>query len=194
MSNAPILVASIGNPGVLLNTFHSAAHTTITRLCAMISAGNFVRDKNYANGLLAHHHEFHLWQSPVLMNLSGRAVAGAWKAFLRDLSPDQRNNARLVVLHDELESPLGKVKQKLSTSSHKGHNGIKSCKEILGPKQPFIRIGIGIGRPDSRESADVSKYVLRKMNTEEKRKVEDAAGPVLQLLNTMKFYEDPLRG
>ena len=193
MSNAPVLVASIGNPGALLNTFHSAAHTTIARLCVMINAGKFVRDRNYANGLVARQDEFHLWQSPVLMNLSGKAVAGAWKAFLRDLSPDQRSGARLVVLHDELESPLGKVKQKLSTSSHKGHNGIKSCKEILGPKQLFIRIGIGIGRPDSRESADVSRYVLRRMNTDEKRQIEDAAGPVLQLLNTMKFYEDPLK-
>ena len=191
--NAPILVASIGNPGALLNTFHSAAHTTITRLGVMITAGNFVRDKNYANGLLAHQHQYHLWQSPVLMNLSGKAVAAAWKAFLRDLSPDQRSDARLVVLHDELESPLGNIKQKLSTSSHKGHNGIKSCKDILGPTQPFVRIGIGIGRPDSRESADVSKYVLRKMSTEEKKKIEDAAGPVLELLNTMKYYVDPLK-
>ena len=193
MANRPILVASLGNPGALLNTLHSAAHTVIAQLSVMVQAGDMVRDRNYANGLLSRQHQFSLWQSPVLMNLSGKAVAGAWKAFLRDLPVDERIDARLVILHDELESPLGKVKQKLSTSSHKGHNGIKSCKDVLGPKQPFIKIGIGIGRPESRESADVAKYVLRKMTSQEKHKVEDAAGPVLELLHTMKYYKDPLK-
>ena len=126
------------------------------------------------------------------MNLSGKAVAGAWRAFLRDIPADERSEARLVVLHDELESPLGKVKQKLSTSSHRGHNGIKSCKDVLGNKEPFVRLGIGIGRPESRESADVTKYVLRKMTSVERRAIEDAAGPVLECLNTMKYYGDPL--
>ena len=114
------------------------------------------------------------------MNVSGKAVATAYKTFLSSLPADERATARLIVLHDELESSLGKIKMKVGGSA-KGHNGIKSLLESLGGKE-FVRVGVGIGRPVSRESSDVAAYVLRKMTTTEEDKIREGAWEVERLL------------
>ena len=133
-----------------------------------------------------------LFQSPSLMNISGKAVKKAWKAFMVELSDEEKKDALLVVLHDELEAALGRVKVKKGGSA-RGHNGLVSCAESLGSmvgvvivcsgrgrggdekadceiysQQDFWRIGIGIGRPDSRDPGTVSEYVLGRMTSHEK--------------------------
>lgn len=118
------------------------------------------------------------------MNISGKSVAGAWKGFLRELTPDDRASARLLVVHDELESPLGKIKMKRGGSA-RGHNGIKSCIGSLGGME-FSRIGVGIGRPESRESRDVAAYVLRKMTAGEVMKVRNGVEEVLKAVGEMR--------
>lgn len=114
------------------------------------------------------------------MNVSGPAVAAAWKTFLKDLPNEDRANAKLVVVHDELESPLGRVRVKHGGSA-KGHNGLKSVTSSLGGAA-YTRIGIGIGRPESRESKDVANYVLRKMNQVEMKGICDGVGAVMEEL------------
>lgn len=119
------------------------------------------------------------------MNVSGKSVSAAWKTWLRELpSPDDRGAARLVIVHDELESPLGKIKMKQG-GSPKGHNGLKSCVGSLGGMS-FVRIGVGIGRPESRESRDVAAYVMRKMTNGELQKVWNGMGEVMMALNELR--------
>lgn len=107
------------------------------------------------------------------MNLSGVDLATAYKQFIRENA-----DGKLVVLHDELEAAMGEVKVRSGSASHKGHNGLKSIKERLGHVD-HMRIGVGIGRPASRDAADVSNYVLRKMSPVEKAKIEGAVGRVV---------------
>jgi PTH1 family peptidyl-tRNA hydrolase len=45
-----------------------------------------------------------------------------------------------------------------------------------------VRIGVGIGRCESRERDDVARYVMRRMIEAEKRAIEGAAGNVLTAL------------
>lgn len=111
------------------------------------------------------------------MNVSGSALAIAWKQFLRD----NGNEGRLVVVHDELELGLGQVNIKSGKNSPRGHNGLKSIKERMA-NVDYTRIGIGIGRPESREPNAVAAYVLRKMTPGEKLKIEGSAGRVLEEL------------
>lgn len=117
------------------------------------------------------------------MNVSGSAVATTWRRFLRGLDIDDQKIARLIVVHDELESPLGKIKIKKEGSA-KGHNGLKSCKQHL-PGVNFWRLSIGIGRPLSRESDAVATYVLKVMTAQEKERltggVEEAAQELAKL-------------
>jgi len=84
------------------------------------------------------------------MNLSGRAVAricGRHAVALSDV----------VVLHDELDLPLGRMKLKKGGGSN-GHRGIDSIAEHLG-SEDFLRLRLGIGRPEF--SSDVSRFVLQ---------------------------------
>jgi PTH1 family peptidyl-tRNA hydrolase len=125
------------------------------------------------------------------MNLSGKGVAGAYRAWVREQSLSSATTAtattgRLVVLHDELEKPLGSVTVREQQGlSAKGHNGIKSCLASLG-NIPFVRVGVGIGRPLSREPDHVASYVLKKMTPGERQKVEAAAREVMTRLMALK--------
>ena len=76
------------------------------------------------------------------MNIIGKNVKQALKAFT---IPKEQ----IIVLHDDLEQKLGKYRIVKSTS-FKGHNGLKSIQSSCLYKD-YIRIGIGIGRPESRD-------------------------------------------
>lgn len=61
----------------------------------------------------------------------------------------------ILVVHDELEIPFGKVALKQGGSA-RGHNGLKSIISAIGDN--FFRLRVGIGRPEHKE--DVPDYVL----------------------------------
>jgi PTH1 family peptidyl-tRNA hydrolase len=124
---------------------------------------------------------------------------------LRQLEPT------LVILHDELEAPLGKVRVKRGgpeAASLRGHRGLISVMEQLKAKKLYppaqsrggggggagglsvVRIGVGIGRPDSREKGSVADYVLTEMNPRELAAVRAAVGPVLDILED-ELYREP---
>lgn len=174
MSSLRLLVCSIGNPGQYIGTLHSAGHTVLSTLASALSYPSFQKSRTYGNGLVSSGSEIILWQSSSLMNVSGAGVAAAWRQFVKE---SRGENARLVVVHDELELPLGQVKIRSGLASPKGHNGLKSIKQTL-PRVDYTRIGVGIGRPESREPDVVAGYVLRKMTGAEKLKVEGCVGKV----------------
>lgn len=94
------------------------------------------------------------------MNLSGRAIAPICKFY--NISPEQ-----LIVVHDELDIPLGRMKFKTG-GGLAGHNGLKSIAQELGSKN-FHRLRLGIGKPDF---GDIANYVLAKFSSTEKKIVE----------------------
>lgn len=117
------------------------------------------------------------------MNVSGPPLLKAWKQFSQ-LSDGAGRTTGLVVLHDEMELDPGKLKVKRGNGSAKGHNGIKSVQQslqgaglldVLGNR--FVKVGIGIGRPagGTRESRDVSAYVLGQLTSREKEGLERCA-------------------
>jgi len=83
------------------------------------------------------------------MNNSGVAVSKIMRKFF--LSPD-----RVLILHDELDLPLGRLKFKFG-GGLAGHNGLRSIARYLG-SQEFARLRLGIGRPEP--GADIADYVL----------------------------------
>ncbi|EME81907.1 uncharacterized protein MYCFIDRAFT_7621, partial [Pseudocercospora fijiensis CIRAD86] len=169
-----LLICSVGNPGAqYANTLHSAGHTVVNQLAAHLGGyPQFSKDKSLGNGLVSKGPEdWTLWQSTSYMNESGKGVRAAWMNWTKSLSLAD-GEGRLVIVHDELEKPLGAVSLRTQQGlSAKGHNGIKSVLAHLG-KLPFARIGVGIGRPTSRQSDDVARFVLRKMDPREKEAVE----------------------
>jgi PTH1 family peptidyl-tRNA hydrolase len=85
---------------------------------------------------------FHFIFPETYMNLSGESV-GAAAAFFK-IPPE-----RILVVHDELEMPLGAAGFKFGGGLG-GHNGLRSMKASLGTAD-FWRLRIGIGRPGDRE-------------------------------------------
>jgi PTH1 family peptidyl-tRNA hydrolase len=89
------------------------------------------------------------------MNRSGESV-GEMARFYK-IPP-----MRILVLHDELDLPCGKLRVKRG-GGHGGHNGLKSIDAAIGAD--YGRIRIGIGRPPAR--MEVTPYVLGAFGTEE---------------------------
>jgi PTH1 family peptidyl-tRNA hydrolase len=99
------------------------------------------------------------------MNESGRAVAALLQDFY--VSPGD-----LIVIHDELDLPLGTVRIKTG-GGHGGHNGLRSIIEFLGTSE-FIRVRMGIGRP--APGVDSADYVLSPFLADEQQAAAEAAG------------------
>ena len=76
----------------------------------------------------------------------------------------------MVIVHDELELALGKVRVKEGGSA-KGHNGLRSVIQSMGGAGGWWRLGVGIGRPESRDSGAVSDFVLRKIKPVERERI-----------------------
>lgn len=95
------------------------------------------------------------------MNLSGKAV--------KVLLNEKRGEAKdLIVIHDDLDLPLGKIRWAFA-SGHGGHNGIRSIADILGTPD-FHRIRLGVGRPVGH--ADPAEYVLQPFVGEERKEAD----------------------
>lgn len=92
------------------------------------------------------------------MNLSGRSVVQAMRFF--KLSPQD-----IVVLHDDIDVPAGKVKARLG-GGHGGHNGIRSIIDEIGSAD-FHRVKLGVGRPSADFKGDVAAWVLGPMTDPE---------------------------
>jgi PTH1 family peptidyl-tRNA hydrolase len=90
------------------------------------------------------------------MNLSGPPVA----AWLQTLGLPA---ARLVVIHDDLDLPLGRLRVS-ARAGPGGHRGVASIQTALGT-QAFPRVRVGIGRP--REGQEAVDRVLEAFAPEE---------------------------
>ena len=110
------------------------------------------------------------------MNDSGLAVAPLVRRFGID------DIARLVVVHDELDLPVGRVRVKVG-GGLAGHNGLKSIRAHLHSDE-FCRVRIGIGKPPGRQQG--IDHVLRAPGKTEKAElavaIEDAADAVELIL------------
>ena len=85
------------------------------------------------------------------MNDSGRSVGPARGAYRLDLD-------RILVVHDEIDLAFGDIRVK-EGGGLAGHNGLKSLKRELGGAE-FLRVRVGVGRPETTDSGIVSGHVL----------------------------------
>ena len=93
------------------------------------------------------------------MNLSGEAVLGAMSFY--KIKPED-----VIVFHDDIALPVGKVKVKVGGSAG-GHNGIKDIDAHIGVDYMRVRIGVGEDR-----TIDAADYVLAKPSKEDQEVLE----------------------
>jgi PTH1 family peptidyl-tRNA hydrolase len=153
------LVAGLGNPGPdYSDTRHNVGFATVERLAAeglaRFSPGGddaetaLIRLAGTAVVLL---------KPQTFMNRSGAAVA-AW------LDRLALPAVGLVVVHDDLDLPLGRLRIVAAAGSG-GHRGVRSIQETLGTAE-FPRVRVGIGRPEAGQAA--AQRVLADFTSEER--------------------------
>ncbi|MDR1839141.1 MAG: aminoacyl-tRNA hydrolase [Treponema sp.] len=132
------LAAFLGNPGQgYSHNRHNAGRMLAQALPFYAS---LCWQKKY-NGLYVSYEGIHFIMPETYMNLSGESVFAAASFFKIKIE-------EIIVVHDELELPLGCVSLKFSGGLG-GHNGLRSMKKSFG-NADFWRLRIGIGRPDAR--------------------------------------------
>ncbi len=119
------------------------------------------------------------------MNLSGQAVLEVINFF--KIKPEN-----ILVMHDEVDFPLGKIKTKIGGGSA-GHNGLKSIDQAIG--ENYLRLRLGVGRPENKNYS-TADYVLGNFSEEEavlvakvNQKISDLL-PYLLAGNANKFLND----
>ncbi|NNN20548.1 MAG: aminoacyl-tRNA hydrolase, partial [Acidimicrobiales bacterium] len=153
------LVAGLGNPGSQYkDTRHNIGFKAVDSLADRFSV-SFKSDKLSKSEItdftvqssIGSNISLQLVKPQTFMNDSGISVR---KLFERSSFSGQIDS--VIIIHDELDLPCGKIKIKVG-GGLAGHNGLISIRNHLHT-QDFLRIRVGIGRPN-QNGAD---YVLSK--------------------------------
>ena len=121
------------------------------------------------------------------MNESGKAAKSLLSAF--NLSPE-----RMLVIHDEIDFPLGRIKKKFKGGDG-GQLGIRSTIQSVRTGE-FARVRVGIGRPEDKD--DIVDYVLSPFDEQDsgllnevmEQAVQTVEGALKELNKRSKSTED----
>jgi PTH1 family peptidyl-tRNA hydrolase len=150
MADTPLLIAGLGNPGAdYARNRHNAGFMAVdtihesyefgpwrSRFQGMICEGTLGKRKAY------------LLKPMTYMNLSGDSVGAAVRFFKLPINA-------VVVIHDELDLPAGKLKAKTG-GGDAGNNGARSITAAIGAD--YRRVRIGVGHPGGKDR--VTGHVL----------------------------------
>lgn len=151
-STLDLLVVGLGNPGrEYATTRHNVGFMVADEL-ARRHGGSWrskfsgeVADVRVDGARLA------LLKPQTYMNESGRSVSAAAKFY--KVEPED-----LLAVHDEVDLDLGRMQARLG-GGLAGHNGLRSVASALRTPD-FVRLRIGVGRPERGDPRPVSDWVL----------------------------------
>jgi PTH1 family peptidyl-tRNA hydrolase len=160
------LIAGLGNPGEKYKfTRHNAGFRLVELLQQKWHFSDFKPEKKFKAEISVgefNNQKCILIKPQTYMNLSGEAILPVTRFF-------KINLAQMIVIQDDIDLPLGKIRIKTASSAG-GHNGIKSIMTSLNDPN-FIRLKLGIeNRTDSR--IETSAYVLGNFSIAEQPEVE----------------------
>ena len=160
-----LLVVGLGNPGEkYAKTRHNVGVWVIELLCER-HGGRLrpaKRERALADDLRIGDKRVGVAFPTPFMNESGQAVGPLVRRHgIEDLH-------RLVVVHDELDLPVGRLKVKVG-GGLAGHNGLRSIKSHLH-SDDFVRVRIGVGKPVSKERG--ADHVLRPPSKAERAELD----------------------
>lgn len=182
-----VYIVGLGNPGKEYEgTRHNVGWMSLDEIRKEVGFGEPVRSSkfsgNIVEGVLGNDEAVLLYPD-TFMNNSGSAV--------KKLVPKDKEN-ELIVIYDDVDVPVGEVKISFGKGDG-GHNGIKSIIAELGSKE-FTRIRIGIApksfwtgklhRP--RAGAAMTRHVLGKFSSREKKDLESVFSTVVKMLQTIR--------
>ena len=176
------IIVGLGNPGQqYTRTRHNIGAEAVKRLA----------EECHADPLKSRH-SCELWQAELpaqagdsaslllavpiaYMNQSGKPVSKLTKCF------GLRNPEQLVIVHDELDLPPGRMRLKLGGGLG-GHNGLTDIRTQLRTAD-FTRIRLGVGKPPSKEQG--AQYVLARPSPAERELLDDATRQAMESIREM---------
>ncbi len=160
-STAPLFIVGLGNPGKkYANTRHNLGFLAIEFLQKEWGGSHWQLEKKFQAELSEANYagrKVLLVKPQTFMNESGTSVQSILKFY-------KATPADLIVIHDEVDIPFGKIKTTLSSRAA-GHNGVKDIIEKLGT-QDFRRLRLGVGKSEN-QNISVSDHVLQNFSNEE---------------------------
>lgn len=168
------LIVGLGNPGAEYEkTRHNAGAWFVEELAQQAHAS--LRATSKFQGLHCstklYQHDCQLLIPTTFMNLSGQAVQAV--ASYYKIPPEA-----ILVLHDEIDLPVGEVRLKYE-GGHGGHNGLRDIIQHLGSNK-FYRLRIGVGHPGN--SKQVVDYVLKPPRKEERERINQSFEEVHKII------------
>jgi len=167
--NKPVLVVGLGNPGAeYARTRHNVGFMAVDELAG--GDAKWKSEKNAQTAAVNIDGQRVIFVKPqTFMNLSGNAVLALMTFYKIPLE-------NLIVIHDDMDLPVGKMREKVGGGSA-GHNGIRSIDATVGNEYRRIRIGIGHPR-DLELPIAPADWVLGKFTDEQMDKINSVISTI----------------
>jgi len=151
-SSLDLLVVGLGNPGrEYAHNRHNTGFMVVDELAGRHGGSWRSKFSGHVAEIRLEGHKLALLKPETYMNESGRSVAAAAQFF--KVAPDA-----VLVVHDEGDFDLGRLELKFG-GGLAGHNGLRSIAQHLRT-QDFLRLRIGVGRPERGDRRPLADYVL----------------------------------
>lgn len=177
------LIVGLGNPGEkYASVRHNLGFSVVEELSRKLGAADAWSLENKFKAEVAKTSEVLLVKPQTFMNNSGLAVsllASYYKVPAEDI----------ILVHDDLDLPLGKIKVRLGGAAA-GHHGVESVIGALNTDQ-FIRVRLGIGNLKTQSAEhknqhiNVEKFVLEPFLQGERAKVRTMAKKAVAALQSL---------
>ena len=188
ISNTPptekstVFVIGLGNPGKkYVNTRHNLGFLALDKLKQSLHGSDWQLEKKFQaeiSEVIHQQYKIFFVKPQTFMNNSGESIQKLltfYKASPKDI----------IVLHDEVDIPFGKIKTTLSSRAA-GHNGIRDIIEKLGT-QDFRRIRLGVGKSEN-PNVSLADHVLHNFSETEMQQLPTLLEETEQLLKN--FLEE----
>jgi len=176
MPSNNLLIVGLGNPGEKYDkTRHNCGADFVQLLSEKLKVSLQKEDKFFSLYGIKTLNEVsvHLCIPTIYVNESGKTVSSI-------INYLKISNEQVLVIHDDLDLPLGKIKLK-EAGGHGGHNGLRNIIDSLKGDANFKRMRIGIDHPEKEE--DVVKYVLSKFTKKERQLLETSFNNTLNSMD-----------
>ena len=176
------LIVGLGNPGGKYQyTRHNIGYMAIDNI---VSAQQDYKIKKKFNSIIYEtiidKNRIILIKPETYMNNSGDAVSQIANFYKID-------SKNILVLHDELDIPFGKIRIK-SGGGNAGHNGLKSISKKIDNN--YTRVRLGIGHPGNKER--VNGHVMGNFTGSEKEKLNQIlnylTNNIFEILNKKESF------
>ncbi len=164
------IIVGLGNPGT---KYEKTRHNFGFQVLDLLAGTNNWENKYDCQFIKLE--DVILAKPQTFMNKSGEALLQILKYY-----PD----SQLIVVHDELDLPLGSLKIQKNISGA-GHNGVQSIIDSIGSKD-FIRIRLGIDNPNLNSNIPADDFVLQKFSDDEQNLVKEVLGKAKEAIEILQ--------